>query len=299
MKHLRLLFLMACAFAGATAAQAQISVGISIKERFHLLHEPVIATVQITNQTGHEITLADTQQYQWFAFRITLDNDRAIAPRNLHYHVPPLTVKVGETLKRTVDLTQLYEVGEVGQYRIEANVYYSGLDKFFSSKPGFIDVAEGRVVWRKIAGVPEGQPNAGQMRTFSLIQYQHGQTSTLYVRVQDNEDGGVFCTFPTGRLLDGVPPQAEFDPDNNLYVLQLVANRAYMLTKVTIDGKFGGQTPYSAPKSRPTLKKTPEGGLQIVGGQREQPAADEPEDKGPVPKLSDRPIGLPVGTPRN
>ncbi len=299
MKYLRLLFLIACLFAGATAAQAQISVGITIKERFHLLHEPIIATVQITNQTGHEITLSDTEQFQWFAFRITLDNDRAIAPRNLHYHVPPLTVKAGETLRRTVDLTQLYEVSEVGMYRIAANVYYDGLDKFYISKPGFVDIAEGRVVWRRIAGVPEGQPSAGQMRTFSLLQYQHGDTSTLYVRVQDNEDGGIFCTFPTGRLLEGVPPQAEFDADNNLYVLQLVGNRSYMLTKVTVDGKFAGQTPYSAPKARPLLRKTPEGGLQIVGGQREQPVAAQPVDDKPAPKLSDRPAGLPVGKPSN
>src|SRR5205823_9058657 len=138
--------------------------------------------------TGHEITLSDTQQFQWFAFRITLNSDRAIAPRDIHYHLPPLTVKSGETVKRSVDLNQLYEIGEVGSYRIVANVYYDGLDKFYNSKHIHSGVGEGRVIWRKVASVPEGQPDAGQMHIFSLLEYQRGDVNTLYVRVQDNDD---------------------------------------------------------------------------------------------------------------
>jgi len=298
MKHLRPFLLLACLLAGATAARAQITVNIASKDRFHLLHEPVIVTVMVTNQTGHEVTLSDTQQFQWFAFRITLDNDRAIAPRDVHYHLNPLTVKSGETVKRSVDLNQLYELGEIGTYRIVANIYYDGLDKFYNSKPTHIEVGEGRVIWRKVAGVPEGQPNAGQLRTFSLLQYQHGEVNTLYVRVQDNEDGGIFCTFPTGRLLDTIAPQAEFDSGNNLYILQLVGNRSYMLTKVTCNGQFAGQSSYSAPKSRPTFRKTADGGLQLVGGVRDEPVAPENPDTSPAPKLSDRPVGLPIGSPK-
>src|SRR4051794_34531019 len=100
MKHFRLLILLACGLACATSAHAQITVGISIKERFHLAHEPIIATAIVTNQTGHDITLSDTPQYQWFAFRITTDGDRVVAARDVHYQLPPLSVKAGETVKR-------------------------------------------------------------------------------------------------------------------------------------------------------------------------------------------------------
>ncbi len=299
MKHLRLFLLLACILAGATAARAQITVNISTKERFHLLHEPVIVTVLVTNQTGHEITLSDSQQFQWFAFRITLDNDRAVAPRDAHYHLTPLTVKAGETVKRSVDLNRLYELGEIGAYRVVANVYYDGLDKFYSSKPTHVDIGEGHVIWRKVAGVPEGQPSAGQMRTFTLLEYQRGDVNTLYVRVQDNDDGGIFCTFPTGRMLVGTPPQAEFDAANNLYVLQLIGNRSYTLTKVTANGQFAGQSNYAAPKSRPILRKTPDGGLQLVGGIRQDATLAQNPDTSPAPKLSDRPAGLPISIPKN
>lgn len=288
MKSLRLLVLLACVFAAVTTAHAQISVSISLKQRFYLRHEPIVATVSLTNLTGHDITLSDTEQYQWFAFRIVAENERMITPRNLRYKVPPLDVKAGETVKRSVDLAELYELGEYGTFRVTANVFYDGLDKFFNSKPTHIEITEGRTIFRRVAGVPEGQPGGGQMRVFSLLAHQRGEINTLYVRVEGKDDGSTFCTFPLGRLLDGVPPQAQFDSANNLYVLQLVGTRAYTLTKITPSGQFAGQTNYSAPKTRPTLRRTSEGALQIIGGQRETAIAQVP-DTAPPPKLSDRP----------
>ena len=291
MKYLRpLLFL--CLFCLATAAQAQITVGISIKQRFHLLYEPVIATVNVTNQTGREITLSDSPQYQWFGFRIMAEGDRMIPLRNSNYHLPPITVKAGETVKRSVNLNQLYDMGESGQFRIQASIYFDGLDKFFSSKPTYIDVSEGHVIWRKTAGIPEGQPSAGQMRTFTLLSHQLGESNTLYVRVEGQAESMVYCTFPIGRLLDNVAPQAEFDSSNNLYVLHLIGMRAYVLTKVSPAGEFGGQVNYSAPKTRPTLRKVADGSLQIIGGKREGSLA---QMQTPVeqPKLSARPPGFP------
>jgi hypothetical protein len=288
MKYLRLLFFLCL----ATAAHAQITVECSIKQRFHLLYEPVIATVNVTNRAGRDITLSDSSQYQWFGFRIMGENDRMIAPRSLNYRLPPLVVKAGETVKRSVNLNQLYELGETGTFSVQASIYYDGLDKFFTSRPTHIDVSEGRLLWRKVAGIPEGSPAAGQMRIFSLLSHQLGEANTLYVRVEGQDDGMVYCTFPIGRLVDGVEPQAEFDSSNNLYVLHLIGMRAYVLTKVSPAGEFGGQTNYSAPKTRPTLRKTAAGALQIIGGKRESAIAQAsiPVEQ---PKLSDRPPGFP------
>jgi len=93
------------------------------------------------------------------------------------------------------------------------------------------------------------------------------------------------------RLLDNVSPQAEFDSSNNLYVLHLIGMRAYVLTKVSPSGEFGGQVNYSAPKTRPTLRKVADGSLQIIGGRRDSVAqTDTPVEP---PKLSARPPGFP------
>lgn len=292
MKPFRLLLLLACFFAAWTSAKAQILVSVSLKERLYVIHEPIVATVHVTNQTGRDITLSDTEQYQWFGFRITTANDRIIPARNAKYRLDPLSIKAGETVKRSVDLNQLYELGEFGTFRVQATIYYEAMDKFFSSRPTHIEMTEGRLIWKQVAGVPSDQPDGGQMRVFSLLAHQRGNKTLLYVRVEDKGDGSIFCTYPIGRLLDGVTPQAQFDSSNNLYVLQLVGQKAYVLTKIGSNGQFGGQTNYSAPKSRPTLRKQSDGTLQIVGGRRDEPLAQNP-NAGPPPKLSDRPPGFP------
>ena len=288
----RLLLLVLGYLATQVAGHAQISVQIGLKQRMHILHEPVVATVTVTNQTGRDITLSDTPQYQWFGFRITGDGDRMIAPRSLKYHLEPLSIKAGETVKRSANLNQLYELGDFGTYRVQATIYYDGLDKFFTSRPTHIELNEGHVLWRQVAGVPEGLPGAGQMRVFTLLSNQRGESNMLYVRIQDKDDGTVYCTVPIGRLIEGVPPQAQFDSASNLYVLQLVGVRTYTLTKMTPNGEFAGQTSYSAPKTRPTLRKTADGALQIIGGKKEAPIAQNPSAE-PPPKLSDRPPGFP------
>ena len=113
----------------------------------------------------------------------------------------------------------------------------------------------------------------------------------LYVRVEDRDDGRVFGTYPLGRLIDGAPPQAEFDRGNNLYVLQLIGRQAFVLSKIGVNGEFMGQTNYDASKSRPTLRKLADGNLQIVGGRKQAAVAQTPT--APPVKLSDRPLSLP------
>ena len=67
---------------------------------------------------------------------------------------------------------------------------------------------------------------------------------------------------------------------------------SYVLSTKMREPQFAGQTNYTAPKSRPTLRKTADGTLQIVGGHRETDLAQV--DKEPAPKLSARPPGLPA-----
>ena len=292
MKLPRLLLLLAGLLAVLAPARAQFAVDISIKQRLFILHEPILATVSVTNQTGRDITLADTRQGQWFSFQISSEGDHFVPPRDLDYKVPPLALRAGETLKRTVNLSELYALGDFGIYRVRANIYFAETDKYFSSKPTHIEITEGRAMWRRTAGVPDGAKNAGQTHVFTILAHQHGEQNLLYVRVEDQDHGTIFCTTPLGRIIDGVPPEFQFDSANNLFVLQLIAQRSFVLSKIGVNGEFLGQAHYSAPKTRPSLRKLANGTLQIIGGKRDEPVSTNPADLPPPPKLSDRPAGL-------
>ena len=292
MKLPRLLTILALA-ALTTGARAQIAVDISIRQRLFILHEPVLATVTVTNQTGRDLVLADTRAGQWFSFQINGEGDHFVPPRNLDYHLPPLPIRAGETLKRTVNLNELYDLGDFGIYAVRANIFFAEMDKYFVSKPTHIELTEGRTMWRRTAGVPEGVKNAGQTHIFTVLAHQHGDHNLLYVRIEDQDSGAVFCTNPLGRIIDGAQPEIQFDSANNLYILQLVAQRTFILSKFSVNGEFMGISNYTAPKTRPSLRKLPDGTLQIIGGKKELPIAQNAAtDAPPPPKLSDRPAGL-------
>ncbi|HEV7869275.1 MAG TPA: hypothetical protein VGO90_16420 [Chthoniobacteraceae bacterium] len=291
-RTLRLLLPVVLLLAGFASAQAQISVSLSLKRRLYIHHEPILATVSITNQMGRDIVLEDTEQLPWFGFQINGADNTVVPPRNPDYALDPYELKAGATVQRTVNLNELYALGEFGIFRARATIHLSGLGKFFSSRPVAFEVTDGTLLWKQTAGVPQGLPGGGTMRTYSMLSHHVGDYKMLYVRVEDREQGRIYCTHQLGRLIEGQPPQAQFDAANNLYVLQLVGQRSHTLTKISPDGEFLGRTNYSAPKSRPYFRKLADGTLQIVGGRREVAVAQNAETAPPA-KLSDRPAGLP------
>jgi len=295
MIRFRLPFLLLAFLFSVCVAHAQVSVQLSIPEHFYVAHESIVATVSLTNNSGRDLTFADTDQYQWFAFRIKSSEGRVIAPRDGRPHLNSITVRAGETVKRSVDLNALYEMGEYGIYAVKAEIFESGADKFYATRPANIEVTEGRLLWKKVAGVPDGMPEAGRMHVFSVLAHQRGNDNLIFVRVEDDQDGRVFCTFPIGRILEGAKPEMQLDSANNLYILQLYGQKAYILTKVSPNGKFLGQTNYSAEKTRPEFRKLADGTLQLIGGRKVDRYAEAMAVN--PPKLSVRPPGLPTPPP--
>lgn len=286
------LLALLCA-ATVVPAHAQIGVRLDIKRRLHLRYEPILATVHIQNLSGRDIMLHDEGQ-PWFGFDITGVNDNVIVPpRNPNYKLDPLEIKIGETLKRTVDLTRLYEISEFGMHRIKAAIFAKPLNKLFVSQPVLIDISEGKVIWQQTVGVPDTLENAGRTHAVKLIEFQDNKRF-LYVRVEDPEKGYIFCTRKLGHMIDGTTPQVQFDTTNNFYVLHLVAPKTYTLSNIGVNGEFLGQHTYAAPKSKPFLRRIADGSVQIVGARRVEPVAKNGTVAGAaVPKLSERPADLP------
>ncbi len=285
----RILFTLACALGIVGSAYGQISVDLQIKRRTFMRYEPIPATVNVTNLSGGELLLEDAD-VQWFGFQINMgSNEAVVPPRNPDYHLDPLVLKPGETVKRTVNLNSLYSLGEFGRYRIRATIYSKSLGKFFASKPDAVEVSEGHLIWQQSVGVPEGMANAGHTHSVSLLATQDSDSQKVYIRVEDRALGTVFCTYPLGPKMEGMEPQIQFDSANNIYVLLGVGQKNYTLSKLTVNGELVNQTNYTSVRARPYLRRSPDGKLQIVGGQREVP----PDPNVPVPKLSDRPPGLP------
>jgi hypothetical protein len=276
-------------------ADAQLAVGIQIKRRLFILNEPVIANVAITNNTGHDITLEDTEEGgQWFRFQIVASDGRMVPPRDNNYRLDPLSIRAGETARRSVNLNELYTLGDFGAYKVTASIFLPERGKYYASRAEVMELTEGRTIWKQTVGVPESAQGAGGQRTFTLLTLQMDKGRMLYVRVE-GEDGTVYACYNLGRMVEGFPPEAKFDRGNNLYILQLVGQKTYSLAHVGLNGDLYRQSTYVTPKRQPYLRRLEDGTLQIVGAVRQQePVASlAGKEAADTPKLSDRPPGLP------
>jgi hypothetical protein len=271
---------------------AQLSVNIDVKRRTYIRYEPVLATVSITNLSGRDLILEDGSA-PWFGFSITQgDGETLLSPRNPGYRLDPLPLKLGETVKRQVNLVDLYPITEYGIHRVKAVIYSKDYDKFFASRTANLDISEGRLLWKQSVGVPETMPRAGQIHQFELLSAHGVSRQFLYCRVSHPETAIVFGCYRLGYLLDGAQFDAKFDATNTLHVLQLIGPKTYTLTQIGVNGEVFGQWVYDAPRSKPFLRNDGTGNLTIVGATRRVAAAKNEPDAPPA-KLSDRPPGLP------
>ncbi|RYD40824.1 MAG: hypothetical protein EOP83_34750, partial [Verrucomicrobiaceae bacterium] len=85
MRPVRLLLFLALCVLGVAETQAQLGVDLKIARRAHMIYEPVLATVTITNMAGRELVLEDSPASQWFTFQIMSGEGRSIPPRNPDY----------------------------------------------------------------------------------------------------------------------------------------------------------------------------------------------------------------------
>jgi hypothetical protein len=293
MFRFRLVFLFVL-LATVSTMHAQIRVELSISRRLYIAYEPIIATVTITNLAGRDIDLQDSPSQQWFGFQVLNGDDTPVPPRDVNYKTDPLTILAGQSVKRKVNLNELYPVNDFGLYRIRASIYFQDIQKYFNSPPSVIEVTDGRLIWQQTVGVPEGQQGAGGNRQISLLTFRLPKENKLYLRVEDKDEGVIYCMYQLGRVLVEEKPQIELDMQNQIHILQLSGPKAYLYSHVSLNGELLGQKMYDQLTSKPHMKKIANGTIAIAGGKEEAPPP-APGTTPTGPKLSDRPAGLPPG----
>ncbi|HEX4085577.1 MAG TPA: hypothetical protein VHY22_11745 [Chthoniobacteraceae bacterium] len=288
----RRLLVLAVLCAIAPSLHAQLDVRLDIPRHLFVDYEPIVATVSITNMTGRDITLSDQAPNKWFSFEIIDSQELPVPPRASDYHLDPLTIPMGGTVSRKVNLVNLYPVTDFGMYHARAVIFFAGMNQFFASPPRTFEVSEGQSIWQETVGIPDGEKNAGQYRTFQLLSFRQPKADMLYVRIQDKDTGIVYATVALGRLVNGFGPESLIDSSSRLHVLQMVAPREYLYTVLGPNAELIGQQDYTDLRSHPHLKRMADGGAGIAGGVAVLP--ETPQQAAEAgPKLSDRPAGMP------
>jgi hypothetical protein len=255
----------------AVATQAQIQVELKFKRLQYVAHEPVMATVRITNLAGRDIDLQDGNGQRWFGFEVNSGEGRLLAPLRQNAPEPALHVEAGKTVTRKVNLTPVFPVHDFGSYHVRANVYFADLNKFFYSQTKVFQVADARPVWQKTVGIPDGMRGAGEMRTYSLLSNRFPDHTSLYVRVENRNSGAVYTTYSLGRIIAYDEPQAELDRANQLHVLHCAAPRTWAYSHIGLNGELLAHSTFMETKTRPHLRHATDGAIAVSGGRLDLP----------------------------
>ncbi len=273
----------------APRASAQLDVKIGFARSLYMIYEPIICTVSITNHSGQDLQLADTLHERWFGFDIQTADGRPLPPLNTGYGNQSVEIGSGQTLRRTINLTPLYPLNEFGTYRVKAAIYDQRTKRYYPSGVLNVEITEGRLLWQQTVGVPG---DSGDTRTISLLAHRLPNSSMLYARIEDKQNGVIYCTHQLGRFVSFGAPDVMLDRTNQLHVLQTIAPKNFLYSEIGLNGEVIKRQAYQDMGTRPYLAKSSSGEIGVVGGTPYDPNAPPPEKK--LPKLSDRPVPIPT-----
>jgi hypothetical protein len=275
----------------ALGADAQIQVELKLPRLQYIAYEPVMATLGIINLAGRDIDLRDASGQSWLGFEVNGKDGETIAPISAENAQPPLKIEAGQKVTQRINLTPLYLIHEQGTYHVRAHVYFADLDRFFYSQSKAFEVTDARPIWQQTVGIPEGGGVAGDIRTYSLLTNRFPDHTSLYVRVQDRDNGIVYATYSLGRAIAFEEPQAEIDRANQLHVLHCVAPRSWAYSWIGLNGELIARSSLMETQTRPRLVRTADGEVAVRGGMIEAPPSQK--TRSTAPKLSERPPALP------
>lgn len=279
----------------AVPGMAQINLELKLDRSLYLANEPITGELIVVNMAGRDLIFGDSGGMSWLDFTVTDGRGHLITPVQGVEGARPIVIGAGQTHKHKVTINKRYPMSTIGTYRVKAAVNFPQINRVFESKTITVQVTEGQPMWSQIVGVPQGHPDAGTYREYSLMTYYHGARSkALYFRLKDSDSSLVFRTYPIGDYLALRPPAHAIDSQNQLHVLHMTGPQAYRYTVINIDGEpVRQQTLYEKGANRPELKSNGMGDVTVTGGMSEDEAR-QPYEEQQFQPLSARPPGLPT-----
>ncbi|MFY8215715.1 MAG: hypothetical protein ACOVMP_03855 [Chthoniobacterales bacterium] len=281
------------ALAALPMAHAQLRVDLELKRSLYIRHEPVIAFVNITNLTGRDVDLVDDGNHKWFSFQIETGDGRLIPAYDTDYHIDPISIAAGSTVRRAINLTPIYPLSDYGMYRVRATIYLNDEKDYFSSAPLNIEITEGRLLWQEKVGVPASVRGGPGIRTVSVLAHRLPANNQLYIRIEDDANGVVYCTHQLGRFVSFGKPEVELDAQNNVHVFQATSPKTFMYSRIGLGGEVLERKQYTSNDRRPQLRRAEDGSVSVLGGIPIDPNAAPGATDVPLPSIADRPVALP------
>ncbi len=282
----RSIFNVAVALALASTAFAQLTTRLALSKTQYLAGEPVIATVNITNHAGQELTFYGDGRMQWLTFILKDRNGEEVTPKG-RAAFGKVTIRAGESMAREVDLAQIFYLGEPGNYSATAVVHMPGnIGEGSSTNRVLFNQSPGAPYWKQKVGIAGKK---GQTREFRVINFSGDEKTQIYAQIIDGKTGLNVRTFMLGEVLSLRKPLVTVDRQQRMHVMYLASPTMWVHCQVDTDGKLVDRKIHQrGSHGDPVLMTFADGTVKVSNSIPYDPKAAA-EAKTKVRKASDRP----------
>jgi hypothetical protein len=287
-RHLRLIYFVLTAFVFAQAAQGQIEATLRLLKTQYVVGEPVVGVLTVTNRAGQVITFAGNNRSQWLDFLVK-DRQSNPIPLKGRKVFGKMTLKAGQSLSREVDLSQLFQLSEPGNFSVSATVHMPDQEmEGTTTNRVLFTQSSGIRAWSQKIGLP-GKP--GNMRDYRLLNFNNEEKCQVYAQVINPQTGQNIRTFLLGDVLLLRKPLATVDNQQRMHVLFLATPTMWVHCQINSDGKLvGRQIHQRGDQGDPQLITFGDGSVRVANS-IVYDAKAAAETKAKIRRASDRPAG--------
>lgn len=266
-------------------SSAQLVIELKPEKSQYVAHEDVNLILTITNRAGKQLTLAGEGRNNWLNINVYNQGGDLIPYRHKFPAFKAVIVAAGQTVQRTLTISDFYDLSSFGRYRATAFVAIPKADATVRSKYSQFLVTSGRTLFSQRVGMP----NTPNSRKYEVINFNGSEKTEIYVRITNDYTGQVTSCQALSTFTSFRKPQAALDRSNNLNLFYLITPTLYTHVIVTPTGKIAKRNYHRAGAiGEPRLEAFANGDVKVAGTIPFDPTARKKEiDQ--QRKASDRP----------
>ena len=281
----RSLRFLAALVALTASAYGQLATNLQFSKTQHVVGEPVLATITITNHVGRELILQGDTRMPWLDIVVKNTRGEPLSPQG-RSAFGAVKIGPGQSMSRQVNLRDLFPLFDPGSYSAYALIRMPGSGEVTSTNRVLFNLDPGRLYWSQKVGVPG---NSTETREFRLIIFSGAQKSQLYSQVISGRTGLPINTFLIGDAMMVRKPVATIDRNQRMHVMYLATPAIWVHSQTTVDGMLVARDMHKvAQQGDPQLVTLPDGNVRVTNSIPYDPAAVEAA-RAKVRKASDRP----------
>jgi len=197
----------------ATPVHAQADVRLSMQHEKYVLFEPMVAEVEITNNSARPLRIGGKESNAVLSFEIKDNRHHLLDPREGAGDIAEVMVEPWTKTTVPVDLLRAFVITQAVPYSVKALLTTEQGTQPSNSVSA--DVVPGIPIMQMRGEVGE----TGESRLYLLVTANRDQREVLFLRIDNEDRSRCYGVYELGSFVRIRPPQMMFNEQGQLCIL--------------------------------------------------------------------------------